>query len=97
MKVVCIHCGGEFTIRPEDLGGSGFCPHCRGTIELPKGTRGDARVDTPEERPHPVNWLDNTLSGLLSLILHMTLFVAIALLQPRGGQSKLPEGNVPKL
>lgn len=93
MKVVCIHCGREFTIRPEDLGGTGFCPHCRGAIELPKGTQGHGRTETPEERPHPVNWLDSTLSGLLSLIFHMTLFVAIALLQPRGGQDGAGEGE----
>jgi hypothetical protein len=93
MKIICIHCGREFTIRPEDLGGTGYCPHCHGAIALPKATRPTPQAEAPAERPHPTNWLDSALSGLLSLILHMSLFVAVALWQPTGGQDGAGEGE----
>ena len=88
MKIICIHCGREFTIRAEDLGGTGYCPHCRGPIALPKASQPAPHAEVPAERPHPTNWLDSAVSGLLSLVLHMSLFLAIALWQPapeRGG------------
>jgi Mg-chelatase subunit ChlD len=93
MKIICIHCGREFSIRTEDLGGTGYCPHCRGAIALPKATQATAHADVISERPRPTNWLDSSLSGLLSLVLHMTLFVAIALWQPTGGRGGAGEGE----
>jgi hypothetical protein len=84
MKIICVHCGGEFSIRAEDLGGEGFCPHCKGAITLPK-----AAAPEDEARPHrqrPANWLDSSISGLVSLVLHMSLFVIVALLQLQGGE-----------
>jgi Mg-chelatase subunit ChlD len=91
MKIVCIHCGGEFAIRAEDLGGSGFCPHCKGAVTLPKAEAppGEALQD----RPQPSGWLENSLSGLLSLALHMGLFIAIALMQTAGGEGGAGEGE----
>lgn len=89
MKIVCVHCGGEFSIRAEDLGGEGFCPHCKGAITLPEASaaEGEARP----HRAHPTNWLDSSISGLVSLVVHMTLFVLIALFQVYGGQGTAGE------
>src|SRR5687768_12141868 len=102
MKIICIHCGREFTIRAEDLGGTGYCPHCRGAIALPKASQPAQHEEAPPQRPHPTNWLDSAVSGLLSLVLHMSLFLAIALWQPptdRGGAGEGEEvliGLLPK-
>lgn len=91
MKIVCIHCGGEFSIRAEDLGGTGFCPHCKGKVTLPKAEQqpGEQHV----ARPMPSSWLENSISGLGSLVLHMTLFIVIALLQVEGGSGGAGEGE----
>jgi Mg-chelatase subunit ChlD len=93
MKIVCIHCGREFAIRAEDFGGKGFCPHCRGEIALPKATT-PSRTEAKAERQHPTNWFESLLSGLISLVLHMTAFVVIALLQTTyGGSGGAGEGE----
>jgi Mg-chelatase subunit ChlD len=92
MKIICVHCGGEFTIRAEDLGGNGFCPHCRGAIALPKATAPAAAEQKPE-RQRPTNWLEGSISGLISLVLHMTVFLAVALLQTTGGKGGAGEGE----
>jgi len=92
MKIVCIHCGREFTIHAEDLGGQGHCPHCHGTIALPKAT-GPTRAETKPARQHPTNWLDSAISGLVSLVLHTTVFIIVALLQTTGGTGGAGEGH----
>ena len=92
MKIICVHCGGEFTIRPEDLGGKGVCPHCRGAIALPKAARPEGAAET-HERLRPTNWLDSAIAGLVSLVLHMTAFLIIALLQDVGGSGGAGEGE----
>jgi hypothetical protein len=92
MKIICIHCGGEFTIRAEDLGGEGLCPHCRGVIALPKATT-SAVTQPKHERHHPTNWLESSISGLISMVLHMLVFLAVALLQPTGGKGGAGEGD----
>jgi len=92
MKIVCIHCGGEFTIRAEDLGGQGYCPHCRGAICLPKAATPRAAEPKPE-RHHPTNWFESSISGLISMVLHMLVFLAVALLQPTGGKGGAGEGD----
>lgn len=79
MRIVCVHCGGVFTITAADLGGRGYCPHCRGLVTLPRpqGTRAPWRID----RPRPRHWLEGSLSGLISLVVHLLALVAIALWQ----------------
>ncbi len=77
MKLSCIHCGRVFSITASQLGGKGRCPHCRGEIRLPKA------VDETEEQPEAVrstHWLQNSLSGLLSLVFHMALILVLALI-----------------
>ncbi len=90
MKIVCIHCGGEFSIRAEDLGGTGRCPHCKGAISLPKP---ESPAAEPPRRPAPTNWFDGSLSGVASLVIHLALFLAIALVQADGGTGGVGEGE----
>jgi hypothetical protein len=91
MKIVCIQCGGEFSISAKDLGGTGFCPHCKASVTLPKAS--PAPGATTAERPVPSHWLENSFSGLASLVLHLVLFVVIALLQADGGTEGIGEGE----
>lgn len=92
MKIPCIHCGREFTISPEDLGGQGRCPHCHGTIALPKAST-PARAEIKPHRQHPTNWVESSISGLLSLFIHTAAFIVIALLQATGGRGGAGEGQ----
>jgi hypothetical protein len=90
MKIVCIHCGSEFSISAQDLGGKGVCPHCKGEISLPKSE------STGKEESHrrvPSGWLENSFSGLASLVIHLVLFLLIALLQMQGGDGGAGEGE----
>ena len=77
MKLICIHCGGEFTILAEHLGGKGRCPHCKSEINLPKAEPKAADVS----HRVPSNWLENSISFMGSLAIHMTAMLLIALMQ----------------
>ena len=83
MKILCIHCGGEFSIKAEQLGGKGSCPHCRAEITLPKAHE-DAPAQTPPRRG-VFQLLDGSISGLGSMVIHMTLLLLIALVQSNTG------------
>jgi len=92
MKIICIHCGGEFTIRAQDLGGEGRCPHCRASVVLPKASTAPA-AEERREHQRPTNWLEGSISGLISLVLHMTVFLVVALFQATGGRGGAGEGE----
>ncbi len=77
MRMSCIHCGQPFSITASQLGGKGRCPHCRGEIRLPKATDDVEQLPEKAERSH---WLQNSMSGLLSLIFHMVLILVLALI-----------------
>ncbi len=77
MRMSCIHCGQVFSITASQLGGKGRCPHCQGEIRLPKATDD---VEQPVEKVEPSHWLQNSMSGLLSLIFHMALILVLALI-----------------
>lgn len=77
MRMSCIHCGQPFSITADQLGGKGRCPHCRGEIRLPKATSDVEQLPEKVERSH---WLQNSMSGLLSLIIHMILILVLALI-----------------
>jgi Mg-chelatase subunit ChlD len=78
MKLICIHCGGEFTILREHLGGKGRCPHCKSEITLPKAA--EPKQAAPGHT-QPQNWLDSSISFLGSLVIHMGAMLLIALVQ----------------
>ncbi len=82
MRVFCIHCAQPFVITAQQLGRNGRCPHCRQLQSLPQPAGADDHVTT-----RPVSrwrWLENSLSTLVSLVVHMTLFLAMALLSQGG-------------
>ncbi|MGZ8940940.1 MAG: MJ0042-type zinc finger domain-containing protein, partial [Limisphaerales bacterium] len=89
MKIVCIHCGGQFNITADQLGGKGRCPHCRGEITLPRA-EGHAKDEdkAAAERVVPSNWLENSISGLASLVIHFTILLLFALFQSEGGSGE---------
>ncbi|HZL90203.1 MAG TPA: vWA domain-containing protein [Pirellulaceae bacterium] len=78
MKLICIHCGGEFTILAEHLGGKGRCPHCKSEITLPKAA--DPKPADVSRRG-TTNLLENSISFMGSLAIHMTAMLVIALAQ----------------
>ena len=80
MKIVCVHCGGQFSITAEQLGGTAPCPSCQRNVVLPQASSPDAATK-PEERPTGTNWLESAIAGFGSLVIHMTALVTIALLQ----------------
>jgi Mg-chelatase subunit ChlD len=86
LKILCVYCGGEFSIRAEDLGGRGYCPHCHKAITLPKAAPTSAAPEVRPQRQRPVHWIEGSLSGMISLVLHMVLFLVIALWQSEGGR-----------
>jgi hypothetical protein len=95
MKITCVHCGGDFSIHAEDLGGKGRCPHCKSEIALPKATAagGPAGETAPHVRYRPLAWLDGSISGLASLVIHMALFLMVALWTADGGPGGAGEGE----
>jgi len=84
MQLSCVHCGKQFTISVDQLGGTGRCPHCRGEIHLPKAEDPNQQID---ELPVEHNsWWENSISGLASLVFHLILILIFALIK-FGGQS----------
>ena len=93
MQISCIHCGYQFTITSQQLGGRGHCPRCAGEIELPR------LGDEPENiRPHPFAWLENSISALGSCAFHMLLFLiyilCVLLFPPEQPSAGIGEGDV---
>ncbi len=78
MQLSCIHCGQAFTITKEQLGGSGQCPHCDGSIRLPRAEDDADQAEAPPSEPS--HWLENSISGLVSIVLHMALLLILALI-----------------
>jgi hypothetical protein len=76
MRMSCIHCGRVFSITAQQLGGTGRCPHCRGEIRLPTAVDQSPSAEAPAA---PSHWLQNSLSGLLSLTFHLVLILILAL------------------
>lgn len=77
MHLSCIHCGQEFSITADQLGGRGRCPHCGGEIELPKATEEDGN----HVHAAPSSWLENSISMLGSMVFHMVVVLLLALIQ----------------
>ena len=80
MNITCVKCGNDFSIKADQLGTRGKCPHCRATIILPKA---ESIVDSKDiARPSP--WFEISLSTVGSVLLHV-LVLAVLLLIPWGG------------
>ena len=76
MNITCIHCGDDFSISADQLGTRGKCPHCKGTVIMPKSEKLGMRATdlTP-----PSRWMENSLSGMGALILHLLVLIGMAL------------------
>lgn len=92
MELPCIHCGQKFSVRDDQLGGRGRCPHCRQEIVLPKAT-GSNKAGVKPAASAPFLWLENSISGLGSLIFHTLLFLAMALFGFGDGGSGIGNGE----
>ena len=77
MQLSCIHCGQPFTISKDQLGGRGQCPHCGGSIRLPRAKEESDDQSVTGESTH---WLANSISGLVSVVVHMFLLLILALI-----------------
>lgn len=78
MELSCTHCGQPFTVTAEQLGGRGRCPHCQGSIRLPKlGSQPTGPVELIRE---PSHFFENSVSALVSLVVHMALLLLLALI-----------------
>ncbi len=84
MRLACVHCGKDFSITAEQLGGTGRCPHCRAQISLPKA---GTMQEEPEEEIRPSSWLENSISGLGSFVVHLVLTLILAMII-RGGSGE---------
>lgn len=91
MKVACIHCGKSFAIRAEQLGTKGRCPHCRGEVVLPKASD---QLPAERQRSDPHTWLDYSISGLTSMILHMAVLLMLVYWQGEGSNTVGPGEEV---
>ena len=90
MNVFCVHCEENFSITADQLGTRGKCPHCRATIRLP---RADS-VGGPDyqELKAPSAWMENSLSFMLTVILHLVALIVLALI-PWGHFAQDREGD----
>ncbi len=76
MNIDCIHCGESFSITKEQLGKRGKCPHCRATLVLPKPKLQFGHQE--RQLDPPSRWMQNSLSGIFVIILHLVLLVVLA-------------------
>ncbi len=101
MNVRCFHCGKSVQISAEQLGGEVQCPACGGVVRLPEA---DAREPTRSVATLlGGGWLNNSVSGLISLVLHMAILLTFAMVTCdfRGGGGAEGEevliGELPQL
>ena len=79
MNITCIQCHKPFSITAEQLGTRGKCPHCLATVILPKSAKSAAATGYQPLEP-PSTWMQNTLSGVGAIILHLLVLVVIAMI-----------------
>jgi hypothetical protein len=78
MKLNCIHCGGAFSVRTEQMGRTVVCPHCQGAVSIPKAA--DQIKEEEQQRPvEPSGLMTNSISALTSTVFHILLFILVAL------------------
>lgn len=88
MKFNCFHCRKEIEISDDLVSESIVCPHCQGTVSVPKTHLGDEHVGASKAFFLQA-WFSNSFSGLVSLIVHMCLMLMLAFVTCdfRGGRS----------
>ena len=85
MKLTCVHCGQDFSITSEQLGGRGYCPHCSEVVEFPGANQ------EGDEKEREGSWIDNSISGLGSIAIHLILLILIAIVPWSGGDDGVGE------
>lgn len=79
MRISCVHCGRSIVITKEQLGTQGQCPHCHGTVPLPRAA--DQLDEGPVDEPWTARDLvDQSLSFLASTVIHMVALLIFAFL-----------------
>lgn len=78
MNIYCIHCGEKFSITKEQLGKRGKCPHCKATVVMPKSKLQYGAKE--RQLSPPSRLLENSLSGIGAVILHMLVLVTLAMI-----------------
>ncbi len=76
MDIRCFHCGSTVPITAEQLGSEVSCPACGDIVRLPEavGQPDSKTVDIAARR----TWLDNSIAGLFSLVIHFSLLLVFA-------------------
>lgn len=76
MDIRCFHCGRAVPITAEQLGSEVACPACGGIVRLPEA------VSQPDSKGGDTvvgrTWLDNSIAGLFSLVIHFSLLLVFA-------------------
>jgi hypothetical protein len=85
MRLNCVYCGQAFVISTEQLGGQGRCPHCDRELRFPAA---EQEQNQPEEPAAPDHFWENSVSGLTSLVVHMVLFLILALVRFSAGSGE---------
>ncbi len=89
----CFHCQKKIRLTPEQLGSSIVCPHCEQTIDLPKAEEMRHTRDGGPAGGLGRSWINNSVSGLVSVVAHITLLLCFALVtcEYRGVQGEAGE------
>ncbi len=78
MKFTCVHCGQAFRISAEQFGSSGRCPHCSEVVHIPAAEEHPGDEAEPFEPVTPGGWLNGSISGMVSLVIHLLVFLMLA-------------------
>ncbi len=78
MQVKCFHCGRPLSITPDQLGREVVCPACKGLVHLPAADAHESPAVATTSWLG-ASWLSNSISGLVSLVLHCGLLLGFAL------------------
>jgi hypothetical protein len=79
MRISCVHCGRAIVITKAQLGTQGQCPHCHGPVVLPRAA--DQLEETPKESWSGRDLVDQSLSFLTSMVIHMVALLIFAFMQ----------------
>lgn len=81
MKISCFHCSKVFEITADLLGGQAVCPHCQNEVQLPKSNAPAGEEEDPDAgKKRPLRLWENSVSTLVSLVIHMLLVIVLAMI-----------------
>ena len=80
MRMSCIHCGKDFFDYRRTIGRQRTLSALPGRNPAAQGLPGSGTEPATRKSSSPTHWLQNSLSGLLSLIFHIVLLLVLALI-----------------